>query len=253
MCGQSTAPLDILNIPILLGTNMKPAAQNTDVADQIMLDSLSVNAGLSEPALLVRNLHKTYNGGAVKVFSDVSFDIRPGESVALIGANGTGKSTLLRSCVGLMPVEHGEVLHGALAWGVGLRAWSHMLAPEHERQKAIFCLQQVGLADLADRRAGNLSGGQSQRVAIARALMQDPGFLFADEPVASLDPVAGKDIMDLFHRLNVEQNITFVFVSHQVEHALKYANRILGLRAGRLELDIPSAAQTPQMLRELYV
>ena len=146
-----------------------------------------------------------------------------------------------------------NVLHGALARGVGLRAWSHMLAPEHERQKAMFCLQQVGLADLADRRAGNLSGGQSQRVAIARALMQDPSFLFADEPVASLDPVAGKGIMDLFHRLNVEQNITFVFVSHQVEHALKYANRILGLRAGRLELDIPSAAQTPQMLRELYV
>ena len=79
MCGQSTAPLDILNIPILLGTNMKPAAQNTDVAGQIMSDSLSQNAGLSEPALLVRNLHKTYNGGAVKVFSDVSFDIRAGE------------------------------------------------------------------------------------------------------------------------------------------------------------------------------
>ena len=145
-----------------------------------------------------------------------------------------------------------NVLHGALARGLGARVWGQSFAPAQERQKAMACLEEVGLADLAGRRADCLSGGQSQRVAIARALMQDPACLFADEPVASLDPVAGKRIMELFRRLNRSRGITLLFVSHHVDHALDYADRILALRNGRLERDAPAVTQSHESLKDLY-
>ncbi len=145
-----------------------------------------------------------------------------------------------------------NVMHGALARGVGPRSWFQAIAPGAEREKAMACLEQVGLADLADRRADRLSGGQSQRVAIARSLMQDPELMFADEPVASLDPAAGEGIMELFARLNHDRGLTLVFVSHQLDHALRYADRVLGLREGGLALDAASAGRTPGCLRGLY-
>jgi len=145
-----------------------------------------------------------------------------------------------------------NVCHGGLAQGRGLRAWSHRVAGKVEREHALHCLDQVGLSDLAGRRADHLSGGQSQRVAIARALMQQPDVLFADEPVASLDPQAGEDIMELFRHLNRDRNLTFVFVSHQLEHALAYSDRILGLKDKGLVLDAPSSTHCVSSLRGLY-
>ena len=145
-----------------------------------------------------------------------------------------------------------NVCHGGLARGHGVRAWGHGLSRKVEREHALHCLDQVGLADLAERRADHLSGGQSQRVAIARALMQKPGVLFADEPVASLDPCAGEDIMDLFARLNKDRGLTFVFVSHQLEHALGYADRVIGLQDKRIALDTSTHTQTLTSLRGLY-
>jgi len=145
-----------------------------------------------------------------------------------------------------------NVLHGALARGLGLRAWRQSFAPAHERALALGCLAQVGLAHLAARRAGELSGGQSQRVAVARALMQRPTMILADEPVASLDPVAGEEVMELFARLCREQGITLVFVSHHLEHALRYAERLVALRAGRIERDVKTAGASADELRGLY-
>lgn len=145
-----------------------------------------------------------------------------------------------------------NVCHGGLAQGRGLRAWSHRLAKRQQREFALHCLDQVGLADLASRRADHLSGGQSQRVAIARALMQEPDVLFADEPVASLDPHAGEEIMKLFRSLNQGKGLTFVFVSHQLDHALDYSDRVLGLKDRGLALDSLSAHQTVTSLRGLY-
>lgn len=145
-----------------------------------------------------------------------------------------------------------NVCHGGLAHGRGARAWTHSLARRAEREHAMHCLDQVGLAHLADRRADHLSGGQSQRIAIARALMQEPEVLFADEPVASLDPQAGEEIMELFRHLNTQKGLTFVFVSHQLDHALDYADRVLGLKDKTLVLDSATRAQSTSSLRGLY-
>jgi phosphonate transport system ATP-binding protein len=97
-----------------------------------------------------------------------------------------------------------------------------------------------------------LSGGQSQRIAIARALMQRPKLVIADEPVASLDPVAGEEIMELFSRLVAEQNATLIFVSHHLPHAVRYADRILGVRDGRIDLDCAANAKSIEELGSIY-
>lgn len=145
-----------------------------------------------------------------------------------------------------------NVLHGNLAHRSGPRNWAQSFARQEDRQRAMYCLEQVGLVDLAYQRCDQLSGGQSQRVAIARALMQEPSILFADEPTASLDPQSGEAVMELFTRLSQSRNLTLFFVSHHVEHALHFADRILGLRSSALQLDSASHSESLQSLREFY-
>ncbi|TVR44125.1 MAG: ATP-binding cassette domain-containing protein [Planctomycetota bacterium] len=139
-----------------------------------------------------------------------------------------------------------------LARGYGLRVWRDQWAPHEERLRAIECLDMVGLADLANRRAGELSGGQSQRVAIARCLMQDPGIILADEPAASLDPSAGEEVMEMFHRLSRDRGITLVVVSHDMEHAQRFSDRIIGLKDGGIVLDGPSSTFSIDQLRGFF-
>jgi phosphonate transport system ATP-binding protein len=242
--------------------------------------------------LTVRGLSKAYGRGA-RVFDGIGFEIAPGASVALVGANGTGKSTLLRCCLGLVAPEAGEiallgedpvrargaarralrsrtglvsqrhnlvprlsvltnVIHGLLGQASGPRYWSHALAPRGAREAAMTALERVGLAHLALRRADGLSGGQSQRVAIARAIVCGPRFLVADEPTASLDSVAGEEVMDLFFRLARSEGMTVFFTSHNIDHALRYGDRVLGLAGGRLVLDAPARALTRADMGALY-
>jgi phosphonate transport system ATP-binding protein len=145
-----------------------------------------------------------------------------------------------------------NVLHGAIGrTGFG-RAWFQSLAPRALREEALACLERVGLAAIADRRADRLSGGQSQRVAIARALMQRPRLMFADEPVASLDPAAGEEVMALFLDLIRRQGLTLLFTSHDLAHAIAFADRVIALRAGRIVLDAPAATLDVARLRALY-
>jgi phosphonate transport system ATP-binding protein len=145
-----------------------------------------------------------------------------------------------------------NVLHGVQARKKGPKTWLHCLAAQKDREEAMAHLNRVGLAHLASRRVDRLSGGESQRVAIARALMQRPSIMMADEPVASLDPNAGEEVMQLFLDLIKDDGITLLFVSHNLEHALKYADRIVGLRKGCLKLDTPSKAKSATSLRCLY-
>jgi phosphonate transport system ATP-binding protein len=145
-----------------------------------------------------------------------------------------------------------NVLHGALGHGAGPRCWLHAVAPAARREQAMRCLDRVGLAEFAARRADRLSGGQSQRVAIARALMQQPRLILADEPVASLDPAAGEEVMALLVGLLRDQGVTLVFASHHLQHALRYADRIIGLRAGHVALDAPATQLSLEQLRDLY-
>jgi len=231
-------------------------------------------------------------GTAAPVLDDVGFSIHRGEAVALIGANGAGKSTLLRCLLRLVEPDAGDVLvlderirglsprglrrvrtrvgvvfqkhnlvprlsvlsnviHGALGRS-GLAALHHATAPTALRHEALAALDRVGLAHLARQRADTLSGGQSQRVAIARALMQRPEALFADEPVASLDPAAGEEVMALFSGLAREAGLTLLFTTHNMAHALAHADRVIGLRTGRVALDRPAERGLAPLLERFF-
>jgi phosphonate transport system ATP-binding protein len=145
-----------------------------------------------------------------------------------------------------------NVIHGAQSRKKGIRVWYQCFATTEDREEAMCCLDRVGCAHLADRRVDQLSGGESQRVAIARALMQRPKIMMADEPAASLDPAAGREVMDLFIRLKETEKITLIFVSHNLEHALSYSERILGLRNCQLNLDSLTHSESLLSLRGLY-
>jgi phosphonate transport system ATP-binding protein len=243
-------------------------------------------------AISVSGLEKSFTPGK-PVFSGITLTIAPNSIVALIGANGAGKSTILRCIPRLIEPDAGEirvlgtdilgsrrelrrlrsrigfvfqkhnlvgrlsaltnVVHGAQARGIGARAWLQSLAPQQIRSEALHCLARVGLAAMAGQRADQLSGGQSQRVAIARALMQGPEIVLADEPAASLDPQAGEEVMQLFASLMREESKTVVFTSHNLSHALSYADRIIAIGGGRVMLDAPSASLRESELRDLYV
>lgn len=167
----------------------------------------------------------------------------------------------LRAQIGLVSQKHNlvprlsvlsNVVHGLLGKHPGPRHWSHTVAPQASRDAAMHALERVGLADFAQRRADRLSGGQSQRVAIARAIVGAPKIIFADEPCASLDPAAGEDVMDLFFRLVRDEGVTVVFTSHNINHALRFGDRVLGLADGRIRLDATAASLNETELRGLY-
>jgi phosphonate transport system ATP-binding protein len=121
-----------------------------------------------------------------------------------------------------------------------------------EKRAAMQALQRVGMADFAAQRASTLSGGQQQRGAIARALVQGAEVLVADEPIASLDPRAARQVMDALSQLNGEDGTTVLVSLHQVEYAIEYCPRTIALRDGEVVYDGPSEALTPAFLAELY-
>ncbi len=227
----------------------------------------------------VVNLTKHYNG--VAVVDSVSFTVAPGEFVALLGPSGAGKTTLFRCVAALTPLDGGTVvvnkrelhalhgsqlcaarreigvifqqfnlvrrlsaLHNVLAGRLGhVSTWRALLRRFHtaDRQLALACLDRVGLLDHAYQRADRLSGGQQQRVAIARVLAQESRFILADEPVASLDPETAESVLDILRAIARERGIAVLCSLHQVDLATRFADRILGMRDGRLVLNLPTA------------
>lgn len=145
-----------------------------------------------------------------------------------------------------------NVLFGGL--GRTNRFWSSLAltASDEEREKAMACLDRVGLAEFAGRRADTLSGGQQQRVAIARMLMQDPEIVMADEPIASLDPKAGREVMDLLWEVIEERGLTVICILHQLDMALEYGERLIGLQKGNLVLDRAVGDLNAKELNWLY-
>ena len=153
-------------------------------------------------------------------------------------------------------VRRRSVLHNVAAGALGRRftLWTALGGlPADELHAARGYLAEVGLAELADQRASTLSGGQAQRVAIARALAQRPRVLLADEPIASLDPEAAQEIMRLLQRLAREEELAVVCVLHQVELAYAYADRVVGIRDGRVAFDLPRAELSRDEVRQLYL
>ena len=145
-----------------------------------------------------------------------------------------------------------NVLHGAQARMGGPRAWFPALAPGAARAEAMACLSRVGLADRAGARADALSGGQQQRVAIARMLMQRPEAVLADEPDASLDPRSGEEVMRILADLARRDGLPVILVSHRLEHALAWSDRVLGLAGGRVALDLETRRADPARLRRFF-
>lgn len=192
--------------------------------------------------------------GGVQALQGIHLRIGRGERVALVGANGSGKSTLLRVLHGLLPPTSGQRLLGAQCRQAMLFQRPHMLRTSalnnvalglwlqgtpwrSSREQALAALQRVGLADLAGRNAKALSGGQQQRLALARAWSVRPDVLLLDEPTASLDPNAKRDVEALVAELG--QQMTLVFSSHNLGQVKRLASRVVYLERGRLLADLP--------------
>jgi phosphonate transport system ATP-binding protein len=123
---------------------------------------------------------------------------------------------------------------------------------QDEKMKALEALDKVGILDKAFVRADQLSGGQQQRVALARTLAQNPEIILADEPVAALDPVTAKQVMNDFTRINKEMNISILINIHHVDLALKYCSRVIGINAGEIVYDGPASEVNKEVLNEIY-
>ena len=227
-----------------------------------------------------------------RALRDVDFTAEPGELITVIGPSGAGKSTFLRCINRLIEPTDGtvtfcgqdithlsrgqlrpvhrqiamifqnynlvyrltaiqNVLHGRLGYK-NVFAGSLGLYTEEEKIHAFELLDEVGLGEFAYRRADQLSGGQKQRVGIARALMQEPKIMLCDEPIASLDPKSSRMVMEQLRRLSRSRGITCIVNLHQVDFALEFSDRIVGLRAGEKVFDGSPAECTPDVIRGIY-
>jgi len=223
---------------------------------------------------------------------NANLEIPDGQMVGIIGRSGAGKSTLLRLLNRLIDPSEGQILFGdadiARLKGKELRAWrsdcamifqqfnlvgrldvitnvmtgrlynlptwramAQVFTPR-ERAFAIQALDRLGMAHTALQRAETLSGGQQQRVAIARALAQEPKILLADEPIASLDPMNAKIVMDALRDINRQDGITVICNLHTLDTARSYCDRIIGMQDGRVVFDGTPDLLTTEMAREIY-
>ncbi|MFJ4175062.1 phosphonate ABC transporter ATP-binding protein [Microbacterium sp. NPDC089696] len=244
----------------------------------------------SEALIRLDGVTKTF--GSTTALKDASLQVARGEIVVLLGLSGSGKSTLLRHLDGLevptagsvevlgsqVPALKGRalralrsrvgfifqqfelvpsltvlenVLTGSLSTvrGPRLGLWGYSKA---SKLRALEHIDRVGLLDRAYQRSDTLSGGQQQRVAIARALMQKPDILLADEPVASLDPESSDQVMALIREIAADEGLTVVCSLHQVDLAISWADRIVGLRHGEIVLDTPTTDLTKAEVMEIY-
>ncbi|KUF33065.1 MULTISPECIES: phosphonate ABC transporter ATP-binding protein [Lysinibacillus] len=223
-----------------------------------------------------KEVEKRYPNGYLAL-QQINLQIEQGEFVAIIGLSGAGKSTLLRCINKMHDITGGTLhvndVNVHRLKGKGIRhlrrnigmifqsfnlvtrvsvlqnvlvsfvptmpAWRKILGifTKEEKRKALMALDQVGILDKAYVRVDQLSGGQQQRVALARTLAQNPQIILADEPVASLDPVTAKQVMEDFKRINQELSMTILINIHHVDLALAYATRVIGVRGGEIVFD----------------
>jgi phosphonate transport system ATP-binding protein len=144
-----------------------------------------------------------------------------------------------------------NVLSGTLGYEQALRGTLRIFSRDTKR-RALINLERVGLLDHAYKRADQLSGGEQQRVAIARTLMQDPAFILADEPVSSLDPKLSRVVLDILQRVCREDGITALVSLHTLELTREYADRVIGLKQGRIFFDGPTSDLTDDVIDSLY-
>ena len=227
-----------------------------------------------------------------QVLRDVSFTLGDGEFLSVIGPSGAGKTTLFRILNGTEVCGGGEILykgtHFEAARGRGKRAVQRTIGTIYQdfclventsslqnvlnaclpemslgaallglfgrarTEKAAGILREVGLEDKLSEPVKRLSGGQKQRVAIARALVREPAVLLADEPVASLDPVTGRQILELLRQIQRSRGVSILMNSHNLELSLEFSDHIIGISRGRVVFDGTPGAVTEDVLREIY-
>ena len=254
-----------------------------------MSQFVSASRKPASAVLSISAARKQYPTGPL-VLSDVSFDVEPGSFCVLLGASGSGKTTLLRSVIGLTDLDAGFIrvdgqkltsknlrrfqkqigmVHQDFGLSTRLTAAQNVMAgtapdlpiwrlllqayPASVQQKACALLSRVGLeADHVNRKVSGLSGGQKQRVGIARALINDPKLILADEPVASLDPQTAQDVMKLLRQAAKEQGAAVLCSLHQINLSRTYADRIIGLREGKIVFDGAPAQLSQDGLAEIF-
>lgn len=242
-------------------------------------------------AIQINDVTKDFGGGVLGL-DNVKVGFRTGDITVLLGLSGSGKSTMLRHINGLHTPSQGNVrvlgqdvnklnkrglrelrkdigvifqsfnlvgpmsvlenvCTGALGSLKGPRI-SLLMYPKSVKMRALEILDRVGLADRAHQRADTLSGGQQQRAAIARTLMQQPKILLADEPVAALDPVSSGTVIELLSQICREDGLTVIASLHQVQLAIDFADRIVGLQSGKVSFDRSTQGMTEQTASEIY-
>ncbi len=236
---------------------------------------------MADPLIAVEDVWKVYELGDVSVtaLAGVSLEIERGEFIAVMGASGSGKSTFMNviGCLDrptrgryrldgsdvstLSPDERAEIRNRKLGFvfqsfnliprtsaieNVELPLFYGDSTPTEQREHARRALEIVGLADRAHHLPNQLSGGQQQRVAIARALVNHPPLILADEPTGNLDTRTSVEILEVFQRLNREQGITIVLVTHEPDVAT-YAERVVTFRDGRVISDVRHAPRSAHL------
>ena len=250
-----------------------------------------MNRAGGDVLLELRGLAKSYDGRA-RALDGVNLEVRRGEFVSIIGSSGAGKSTLLRCVNRLIDPTEGSVTFDGddvtQVRGRALRACRRRIAmvfqhynlvhrataienvlqgrlgykstvagmfglfSEDEKRRAFAILGQVGLSDFAYVRTDQLSGGQKQRVGIARALVQDPLLMLADEPIASLDPKSSRTVMEHLRWAADELGVACLVNLHQVDFALEFSDRIVGLAGGKLVFDGAPDELDEAMIARIY-